>query len=165
MTPKTNTGLPSFVTIAGMIVWNGRLPGSSRLAWFSSSENRRAAVLDGEAEVGRGQAGAEAEVVALDERHAVAVLVHHAQVDRVRLAELRVAGCDVGQRLRRVDELSPRVRVRLADQFLDRHLGELRVGVELRPVGVRELLRLDEQVPVVRRRRAQLLQVVALRAG
>ena len=31
ITPNDRNGLPSLVTIAGMIVWNGRLFGSSRL--------------------------------------------------------------------------------------------------------------------------------------
>ena len=39
MTPKTNHGLPSFVTSAGMMVWNGRLCGSRRLGCLSSRAN------------------------------------------------------------------------------------------------------------------------------
>jgi hypothetical protein len=40
ITPNVSHGFPSFVAIAGMIVWNGRLPGSSLFAWFSSRANR-----------------------------------------------------------------------------------------------------------------------------
>ena len=44
-------GLPSFVTIAGMIVWNGRLCGSRRLSVLVVEGEQAAAVLQGEAEV------------------------------------------------------------------------------------------------------------------
>ena len=39
ITPKQNHGLPSLVTMAGMIVWNGRLCGSSRFRCVSSRAN------------------------------------------------------------------------------------------------------------------------------
>jgi hypothetical protein len=39
MTPKGPTAAPSFVRNAGMIVWNGRLPGSSTFGWPRSRVN------------------------------------------------------------------------------------------------------------------------------
>ena len=40
ISPKLSQGWPSLVTKPGMIVWNGRFRGSSRLRWFGSSAKR-----------------------------------------------------------------------------------------------------------------------------
>ena len=38
ITPKLMTGAPSLVRKAGMMVWNGRLPGATRFGLHGSSE-------------------------------------------------------------------------------------------------------------------------------
>ncbi|MEZ6073820.1 MAG: hypothetical protein R3C10_26960 [Pirellulales bacterium] len=65
ITPKLSHGWPSLVTMAGMIVWNGRLWGSRRLGWSGSSENN-AAVLDHKADRSGNDLRSEAVVVALN---------------------------------------------------------------------------------------------------
>ena len=86
--PKLSQGLPSLVTKPGMIVWNGRLCGSRRLACDSVEGEQAAAVLEREAEVARDVVRAEPVEVALDQADAVAVLVDDRHVDRVGLAGL-----------------------------------------------------------------------------
>ena len=118
--------------------------------------------MDGEAEIDRRQAGPEAKVIRLDQRDAIALVVHDAQVNRVSHADLGVAGGDLFHRLRGVDQLSARGGVFLGNQPLRRDLGELRIGVILRPVGIGEFLRLGQQVPVVGRGRPEFLEIKRL---
>ena len=157
------------MTIAGMIVWNGRLCGSRRLSVLVVEGEQAAAVLHARSR--RRPATmprAEAEVVALDQRAAVAVLVDDASGRSCRRApSFGSPGGDVGRRLVQVDQLAAaRRRTPSRSAPSTGTLRERRVGVELRPVGEGELLGLDEQVPVVRRAVGpSFLQVVALRAG
>src|SRR5262249_20191390 len=59
---------------------------------------QRAAILQGEAEPARHQSRTETEIVALDQRHTVAVLVDHREIDGITAAELGVARRDIGPR-------------------------------------------------------------------
>src|SRR5262245_15291461 len=69
------------------------------------------AVLQYKAQLRRSLAGAEAGIIALNERHAVAVPVHDAKIRRVAAAQLRVAGLDIGERLVHANELAAGVSV------------------------------------------------------
>ena len=60
ITPKQSHGLPSLVTIAGMIVWNGRLCGSRRLRCLSSSANSEPRFCITKPDIARHDARAEA---------------------------------------------------------------------------------------------------------
>ena len=106
---------------------------------------QHAAILEGEAEFGRHQAGAEADVVALDQRDAVAVLIDHAQINRIALSQLRVAGPACVNALSWSISLHGRRRT-LGDQSGHWHLGESGIGVE---IGARsaigQLLRFEDQ--------------------
>jgi hypothetical protein len=59
MFPKAMTGWPSFITNAGMIVWNGRLRGETTFGDDASSVKQRAAVVQQEAVAGDRDAGPE----------------------------------------------------------------------------------------------------------
>ena len=114
---------------------------------------QRPAVLQREAEFARHDLRAEAEVVALDQRAAVAVLVDDRQIDRVAVPAVagRPAGTSTAA-LFGIDPLpllsrrTPSRSARPTGTSADR-----RVGVELGAVGKGELLGLDEQVQILRR--------------
>ncbi len=128
-------GLPSFVTIAGMIVWNGRLCGSRRLRCVVVEGEQRAAVLQREAQVARHDAGAEAEVVALDQRAAVAVLVDDATGRSCRRAPAsgRPAGTSVARLRRGRSACGAASAYSFEISSATGSLAERRVGVEAWP--------------------------------
>ena len=66
----------------------------------------------------------------------------------------------IGAGLVHVDQLAALVGIRHRDQFGRRQLDEIGIGVEAGPVGVGQLLGLDEQVPVIGGLRPHLLEIV-----
>ena len=62
---------------------------------------------------------------------------------------LGLPGGTLARRALHVDESGALGRVLLADEFVHRYVRERHVGVEARPVGVGDLLGLDEEVPEV----------------
>ena len=85
ITPKLITGWPSLVRKAGMMVWNGRLPGATTFGLAGVEAEAVAAVLQAQAVARHHHARAEAHVVALDEADHHAALVGGGQVDGAAL--------------------------------------------------------------------------------
>ena len=166
MTPKTNHGLPSFVTIAGMIVWNGRLCGSRRLGCFvvEGEQACRGSAARSRGRRAPGRSRSRCSCSGSATRSCGPCPRRTGRWCRPCRASGRRPATSVSAFFGSIS-LRRAVGVRLRDQLGDRHLGERRVGVERGAVGEGQLLRLDEQVPVVRRVRPHLLQVVAVRAG
>lgn len=102
-----------------------------------------AAVLQGDAGAGHHHAGAEAVVVALDERDQVALLVATGQVHRA--ARPRLAGAGIERAL--ADQRTAAGGVVLVQQFLDRDPHRLRLADVVQPVDVRQLHRLQLAMP------------------
>ena len=105
MTPNDSQGAPSFITIAGTSVWNGRLPGAIWLGWPGVEREQAAAIVQHDAGVAGDDAGAEGLEERLDQRDDVALPIGGGQVDRVaarlRGASLAIA-VDPGRRERLV---------------------------------------------------------------
>ena len=76
-----------------MIVWNGRLPPPISLGWPATSEKPTPRFCRLMPVARDDDAGAEAHVVGLDQRHDHAVLVRGAEVDGA--AARRIAGSEV----------------------------------------------------------------------
>ena len=75
ITPKLICGWPSLVRNAGMMVWNGRLPGATQLGLAASRQKPWPRFCIDDAAAGHDDARAEAHVVALDEADHHAALV------------------------------------------------------------------------------------------
>jgi len=121
-----------------------------------------AAVLQAEAETLDDIARSEPGVVALDQRHHVAVLVGGGQVRRVALVQARVARRDASRGAVHVDQLGALTTVLLGDQCLDGDAHVIDVGVELRAVLEGQLLGLGHHVPEVHRVATHRLQIERL---
>ena len=134
-----------------MIVWNGRLPGASRLGCPGSSVKQCAAVLEHDSGAGRHDERAEADVEALDQRARVALLVHRTQVDRASALEWpgRRRACPRG-----IDQLAPRGEVVVVEVALGQWPV---VDVPLR-VGERQLHRLGLEVHAIERAAARVVE-------
>ena len=78
------------------MVWYGRLPGARRVGMPFLQREIVAAIVQGEAPAGGDDAGAEAHIIAVDQRAGVAVPVDDAEVDGVR--PLRLSGNGAGWR-------------------------------------------------------------------
>ena len=108
-----------------------------------------AAILQRKAKSSRTYTRAETAVVALDERHHVAVFVSHCEVDGVTMVDgIRQSS---GIRLRRhvrVDELPAFVGVLFGNELLNGNCGEIRVRIESSAVFERQFFCFDEQVSV-----------------
>ena len=132
ITPNESHGAPSFITIAGMSVWNGRLPGAIWLGCPGVEREQVAAIVQHDAGVAGDDAGAEGFVERLDERDDVALRVGGGQVDRVAAspADARRRPASTGRRAsaacsrprpcRRIDFLAPLGGVVLRQHPLDR---------------------------------------------
>ena len=150
ITPKLICGWPSLVRNAGMMVWNGRLPGPTTLGLSRVEREAVAAVLQADAVLGHDHAGAEAHVVALDEADHHAALVGRGEVDRAALG--RRAGAE-GLRALRVDQARALLQVGVVEHLRRRDRHRARLGHVAVGVGEAELHRLDLQVLRGRRRR------------
>ena len=130
-----------------MMVWNGRLPGATRLGLSGSRLKPWPAVLHRQAQAGHDHAGTEPHVVALDEAHHHAALVSRCEVDRAA-APVRIAGLARFERLRatRVDQAGTRRQVGLVEQVLHAHEHPRGVGDLSIDVGEGQLHRLDLQM-------------------
>src|SRR5439155_8870823 len=91
---------------------------------------KRPPVLQRETKIARHQSGAESHVVALDQRYAVAILVHDAEINRLTPAQLGVAGFHRAQGLVQIDKLATTFGVRLGNQLSRWNLDKGRVGIE-----------------------------------
>ena len=109
------------------------------------------AVLHDEADITRHNLRAEAMIVALNERAAVAIFIDNRQVNCVTLAEDRVSGIDVRCSFLHVDACSLVIAVLFRNQLGGGQLVEVGIGVELCSVGKSQLLRFDKEVNQVRR--------------
>ena len=107
------------------------------------------AVLQVEAEAGRYHARTHAAVIALDQRDHVAVFIGRGKVNGIAVFQLRVSRRIYDRCLIHRQEFSPPVCIFLRNQFLDRHIGEIGIGIELRPVLESQFLRFGQHVQVV----------------
>ncbi len=73
-------------------MWNGRFRGSRRLRGPGSSANERTAVLEHETDLVRHVMRAEIVEVALDQAHAVEIVIDDGQVDGIGLGRFAGAG-------------------------------------------------------------------------
>ena len=71
-------------------------------------------ILDCKTRFGRRESRPKAEVVALNQRDAIAIFVDDAQIDCVAFSELRVAMLNICQRFADIDQLAARVGVEVA---------------------------------------------------
>ena len=149
-----------------MIVCSGRLRGASVLGWPFSQREQAAAILQHEARPRRHQPRAEAAVVALDERHDVAVLVDDGHVDGVVALGVGDPGQPIGQHLARRfvghDQLGTIDGACLVEHRRGRDHREARVADVPQHVGVGQLLGLDHHVQGVRAVEAVLAEREAL---
>src|SRR5438067_4225279 len=109
----------------------------------------RAAILQHYARYRIGDAGAEDTIEAEDERRRVAVGIDGRDVHRVA-GEAALRHLIPGERARRVDELAALARMRLRDEPRQRHLGMAWIGKPAVAIVIGELLRLHEQVYMIR---------------
>ena len=162
MTPKARRAPETKRAKPGMIVLNGRLPGTRALGWSGSRLKQLAAVVQHEAQVARCHARTHAAEVGLDQRHHQAVAVGCGEVHGLRRIKPRVAVQDLRRGARRIDQLAALERVLLGNQLVHRRRREGGIGVEARPVLERQLLGLGEQVQVPGRAEAGGGEVVLL---
>ncbi len=137
-----------------------RLCGSSRLKRPGSRENEPAPVLQDNARPVHGDGGAEMMEYAADERDRVPLPVDGRHIDRVRGSD-RAQGSGRRLGLAEIDPLPGEPRVRLGKESGQRDRLELRIGDEGIPVAESGLLRLEEEVKVVRTVLAEARYVIA----
>ena len=105
----------------------------------------RHAVVQQDAGVAGGHAGAEARIQALDAGHRIAVRIDHAEIRRVadrrfRLRQREIAGA------RHVDRRGAFIGIGVGQQPIQRHVAEARVGAVALAIEERALLRLHQHV-------------------
>ena len=126
------------------------LAGLERVGTAGLEREQRTAVVQHEAGLRRDEARSEALIVALDQRHDVAVAIDHAQVDRVLPSRLRdrgeVATASPGRPRAVVDERGPPHRALLVEHLRDRHVREARIADVAQQIGIGQLLRFDHHV-------------------
>ena len=143
------------------MVCSGRLRPRERVGLIRREREQRAAVVEHEAGAVGNQPGPEAVVIALDERHHVAVAIDDRQVDRV--VPLHVGrpdrGCDGSTwHCARPESISAaRVTARLlVEHRRHGHLAETLVADVPEQVGIGELLGFDHRVQRARRVEAEV---------
>ncbi len=119
-----------------------------------------APALQAEPQSRRTQPRPEAPEVALDQRHHVAVLVRHREVNRVSLLEDRVSRLDPHGGPVRIDQPPPFRRVFFRDQFRHRDPAERRVGVKPGAILESQLLGFHEPVQVTGAPESSVPQVI-----
>ena len=150
ITPNDSHGLPSLVTIAGMIVWNGPLVRLEPVEVLVVERKQAAAVLHHEADVARHDLRAEAAKLLWMNEQQLRSLSTTRQINRVAVAPAadRPAPTSAAAWSGSISLPLPG-GVFLRDQLGHRQLVEIRVGVVLGPVGEGQLLGLDEQVQII----------------
>ena len=123
---------------------------------------RSAATLQSETEFLHRHAGAEAQVIALDQRHHVAVRIGGRQIKGVAGAN---RGWVAVPRRREgsmgIKQRATRKRIFFGHELLHRHASEFGIGVEPRAILERELLRLDDEMQMLGAALAQLAEIEA----
>ena len=135
------------------------------LAWSHCIRQARsereagAAIVEREAGAGHDDARTEFVEQRIDERHHVAVFVGDGEIHRLARDALR-ARIGAAHRLRAIDVAAPLGDERLGENCLRREREEVRVTGVPREIGVRELLRLDEQVQIRRGVMSQRFEII-----
>ena len=118
-------------------------------ASYSSDDKKFGAILQHEPEVARRHSRPHTAVIALDQRHHIAVSVSNGQVDRIALVQFLFTCRKRRRCLVRCNQLATFRRVVFRNQPVHGDVSEIHVDVIFCPVFECELLCLDERVQVL----------------